>query len=181
MTLDHLYLRYFDSEYLASSIDDALDFLRGIQEIDVDEYLEGDLRQYFASKMPYPKRYKVHQRSYFIVIKTNATTLEEFKQNANGTKNKEDKKRDENALAFDAFQPGWYDATVCFKRVVPHPVTGKCTYFDTDFRVRMKASSVQDCYERILDHLRNRHDIDPRSQFPSIKGKNFTVQYLGIK
>jgi len=34
-----------------------------------------------------------------------------------------------------------------------------------------------DCYNRIVEHLRER--VDPRSQFPSAKGKNFKFKYLG--
>ncbi len=180
MTLDHLYIRFFDDEAVVASPDEALDFLRTMPDIDVDEYLEKDLRQYYESKMPYPKRYKVRQRCYFIVIKTNASTLEEFKNNA-GKRQEPGEKKEGKVVPFSAFQPGWYDVSMNFKRVVPHPVSGKCSYFDTDFRVRMKAESVQDCYDRVLNHLRNRHDVDVRSQFPSIKGKNFLAHYLGMK
>ena len=35
-----------------------------------------------------------------------------------------------------------------------------------------------DCYNRIVDHLRER--VDGRSQFPSAKGKNFRFKYLGM-
>jgi len=34
-----------------------------------------------------------------------------------------------------------------------------------------------DCYQRIVDYLRER--VDDRSQFPSAKGKNFKFRYLG--
>lgn len=180
MTLDHLYLRFFDEETLVDTPDEALDFLRAQPEIEVDDYLENDLRQYYESKMPYPKRYKVRQRCYFIVIKTNAKSLEEFKNNAT-TKNEQIEKKEKKVVSFDDFMPGWYDVSLNFKRVVVHPVTGKCQYFDTDFRVRMKGESQQDCYDRVLDHLRNRFDVDQRSQFPSIKGKNFNAHYLGMK
>ena len=180
MVLDHLYLRFFDSETVVGSPEEAIDFLRGMRDIEVDEFLEKDLKQYYESRMPYPKRYKVRQRCYFIVIKTNATSLEEFKNNANGKSNNT-AKDDKKVVSFDEFHPGWYDVNINFKRVVPHPVTNKCTYYDTDFRVRMKGESIQDCYDRVLDHLRNRFDVDPRSQFPSIKGKNFVANYLGIK
>lgn len=180
MTLDHLYIRFFDAEVVVASPAEALDFLRSMPDIDVDEFLERDLYQYYESKMPYPKRYKVRQRCYFIVIKTNATTLEEFKNNAT-IKQSAESKREKAVVTFETYNPGWYDASLCFKRVVAHPITNKCTYYDTDFKVRLKAESIQDCYNRMLDHLRNRHDVDPRSQFPSIKGKNFSARYLGIK
>jgi len=180
MTLDHLYLRFFDVETLVASPEEAIEFLRMQPDIIVDEFLEQDIYQYYESKMPYPKRYKVRQRCYFIVIKTNATTLEEFKNNAS-LKVEQAEKREKKPITFDTFQPGWYDVSVVFKRVVTHPITNKCSYFDTDFRVRLKGESIQDCYDRVMDHLRNRHDVDYRSQFPSIKGKNFVAHYLGIK
>jgi hypothetical protein len=41
----------------------------------------------------------------------------------------------------------------------------------------VKAESGLDCYERIVEHLRER--VDDRSQFPSAKGKNFKFRYLG--
>ena len=42
---------------------------------------------------------------------------------------------------------------------------------------RLKANSGMECYERIVEHLRER--VDERSQFPSAKGKNFKFRYLG--
>ena len=45
----------------------------------------------------------------------------------------------------------------------------------------MQAYSAQDCYNRIIDYLQSREDIDPRSQFPSVKGKNFQYSYIGLK
>lgn len=179
----NLYIRYFDSEVVVDDVNKAIDFLASIPEVDMDEFLSNDLIQYYHGNMPYPKRYKVRGRNYFIVIKTPAATLEEFKANANSTRankinNQERKEQEERELR--TFQPGWYDATMMFRRVVPMPQDGKCQYFDTDFRVRLKACSIQDCYDRICDHLRNRYDVDPRSQLPSIKGKNFTCQYLGM-
>ena len=75
--------------------------------------------------------------------------------------------------------PGWYDASLTFKRVISIPQTSKFQYRDATFRARVRAESIQDCYNRILDHLRSRHDIDPRSQFPSIKGRNFVCEFLG--
>lgn len=180
----NLYIRYFDLEVLVNSVSKAVDFLSSIPEIDVDEFLVSDLTQYYKSNMPYPKRYKVRGRIYFIVIKTTAESLEEFKLNASNAARsiKEDanmrKEAEENNIR--KFQPGWYAAGILFRRVVQMPHDGKCQYFDTDFRVRLKATSIQDCYDRICDHLRNRHDVDVRSQLPSIKGKNFSCQYLGM-
>ena len=75
----NLYLRYFDRETLVSNVEEALDFLSSIPEIGLNPDLEADIRDYVASDVCYPKRYKVRQRVYFIIIKTMATTMEDFK------------------------------------------------------------------------------------------------------
>ena len=31
----------------------------------------------------------------------------------------------------------------------------------------------------MIEHLKNRQDVDPRSQFPSAKGTNFTFEFVG--
>lgn len=75
----NLYLRYFDQETLVTSVDDAIGFLKSIPEIEMDAELEADVREYAASDLTYPKRYKVRPRVYFIVIKTTAQTMQDFK------------------------------------------------------------------------------------------------------
>ena len=178
----NLYLRYFDRETLVSNVEEALDFLSSIPEIGLNPDLEADIRDYVASDVCYPKRYKVRQRVYFIIIKTMATTMEDFK----------DKKAvrqmspvvDKHDLAASTMtrltemQPGWYEGTLDFKRVVMIPATGKHEYRDTHFVAQCKANSGQDCYARIVEYLRSR--VDGRSQFPSAKGKNFHFKYLGM-
>lgn len=76
----NLYLRYFDKEILVSSVDDAIGFLRSISEIALDEETEADIREYAASDVFFPKRYKVRPRVYFIVIKTTAANMQDFKE-----------------------------------------------------------------------------------------------------
>lgn len=187
----NLYIRYFDDECVVCSVDEALQFIRGIQGFTVTPDFEDDFRQYAEGDMPYPKRYKVRSRVYFIVIKTMATTLEEFKANGKGVGADGDSAVDAPRVMLrpkDHLQqrlneplPGWYEGTIHFKRVVVVPQTGKFDYKDTTFVARVKAVSPQDCYNRIIDHLRTRADVDPRSQFPSVKGKNFRYTYLGLK
>ena len=173
----NLYLRYFDRETLVSTVDEAIDFLRSIDEIDMTPELEADVRDYAASDVFYPKRYKIHPRVYFIVIKTEAATMQDFKE----------KKAVHEGPAVKAASPvltrlnevceGWYEGSVNFKRVLLVPATGKFQYRDTLFVARLKASSGIDCYERIIDYLRDR--VDERSQFPSAKGKNYKFGFLG--
>ena len=181
----NLYLRYFDKETLVNNVDQALAFLRSIPEIGMNPNIEADIRDYVASDVYYPKRYKVRQRVYFIIIKTTAATMLDFKQkkalHAAPQNNVQVEKREmaTNVMSrLNEERPGWYEGALDFKSVVMVPSTGKHEYRDTHFVVQCKALSGLDCYNRIVDHLRGR--VDSRSQFPSAKGKNFHFKYLGM-
>ena len=171
---------------MVHNVDDAIDFLRSIPEIGMNANIENDIRDYVASDVYYPKRYKVRQRVYFIIIKTTAATMLDFKQKkALHTMPQQNTpvmdKRDltTNVITrLNEERPGWYEGALDFKRVVMIPATGKHEYRDTHFVVQCKAMSGIDCYNRIVDHLRGR--VDTRSQFPSAKGKNFHFKYLGM-
>lgn len=182
----NLYIRYFDEECVVSSAEEACEFLSSLPGFVMDNYILNDIRQYMESPMPYPKRYKVRPRVYFILIKTNASTLAEFKMNGGKSQMVSssvagDAPREPMGNRFiNNDRPGWYEGEVFFKRVILIPGTNKFQYKDTCFRARCKAHNMQECYERIVDHLRSRQDIDPRSQFPSMKGKNFKCIYLGM-
>lgn len=187
----NLYIRYFDEECVVASIDEALQFISTFQGFTITPAFVEDFREYVNSPMPYPKRYKVRARVYFIIIKTTAATLEEFKANGKGgldtggevmeTARTFLRPKDQIQMRLNDEMPGWYEGTLHFKRVVVVPETGKFDYMDTTFTARVKAYSAQDCYNRIIDHLRTRSDVDPRSQFPSAKGKNYQYTYLGLK
>lgn len=178
----NLYIRYFDEECVVSNVSEAYEFLSSIPGIVLDEFFLNDLKQYMESPMPYPKRYKVRPRVYFIVIKTTAKDLAEFKANGGrSAANVSDgiaKEMPVNRLMEEKI--GWYEGMLSFKRVIAIPGTNKFQYKDTYFTARVKAHSPIDCYNRIIEHLRDRQDVDPRSQFPSAKGKNFKFQYLGM-
>ena len=182
----NLYIRYFDDEAVVSSIDDAVKFLNSlnIPDFKTDDDFIADLEEFIASPVTYPKRYKVRTHSYFIVIKTSVSTLEEFKANAaknlmkDVTEAESNRKKPKGAVLNDQI-PGWYDGELCFKRVIAIPGTNKFQYKDTSFRALVKAGSPMDCYNRIVDHLKNRPEVDPRSQYPSPKGRNFTFTYMG--
>ena len=176
----NLYLRYFDNEILVHTVDEAIDFLSSIEEIGMDANLEHDIRQYAESEIYYPKRYKIRPRVYFIIIKTEAETMEDFKNKKalRTPSENSDKPMVTPVLArLNERREGWYEGIVDFKRVLLVPGTGKFEYRDTHFVARCKAESGMDCYNRIIDNLRQR--VDPRSQFPSPKGKNFQFEYLG--
>ena len=177
----NLYLRYFDNETLVTSVDDAIAFLRGIDEIGMNPVLEADIRDYAVSDVLYPKRYKIRPRVYFIIIKTEAMTMQDFKDKkalrSGGDVVAKDRSVSPVLQKLNEEQEGWYEGTIDFKRVLLVPGTGKFQYRDTHFVAQVKAVSGLDCYNRIVDHLRQR--VDERSQFPSAKGKNFSFRFLG--
>ncbi len=184
----NLYVRYFNQDILAQNVEEVLDFLYSIPEIQVTPEMETDLRTYAESDMPYPKRYKVRPRIYFIVIKTTAETMEEFKSHNKNAENRQedaaaaaprDNRNGQKSLSLSETNPGWYRGAIFFKRVVQIPGTGKFQYQDTRFSAYVKAESGQHCYDRIVEHLKNRQDVDLRSQFPSPRGSNFQFEYLG--
>ena len=178
----NLYLRYFDRETLVPTVDEAIEFLSSIDEIEMNPLLEADIREYASSDVFYPKRYKVRPRVYFIIIKTEAATMMDFKQKKALRSNApEGDHRETVAPAVARLsekREGWYEASLTFKRVVLIPSTGKHEYRDTQFVANVKAFSGQDAYNRVVEHLRER--VDNRSQFPSAKGKNFKFKYLGM-
>ena len=174
----NLYLRYFDNETLVYNVEEAVDFLKSIPEIGMTPELEADVRDYIGSDVFYPKRYKVRPRVYFIIIKTEAATMMDFKQKKALRSNApEGEHRATVAPAVARLsekREGWYEASLTFKRVVLIPSTGKHEYRDTQFVANVKAFSGQDAYNRVVEHLRER--VDSRSQFPSAKGKNFKLE-----
>ena len=174
----NLYLRYFDREALVHNADEALDFLCSIQDIHITPELEDDIRAYAGSDVFYPKRYKVRPRVYFIIIKTEAATMADFKQKKAVRPVADNNQPSPIVLHLNEERDGWYEGSLDFKRVVLVPATGKHEYRDTHFTARCKAISGLDCYNRIVEYLRDH--VDNRSQFPSAKGKNFQFHYLGM-
>ena len=182
----NLYVRYFDHEHLAKSVDEALDFLRTIEEIKIESNAASRITTFLNSSNLYPFRLKVSYSNYVLFLKTEAETLEQFKEEE--VLRKEQKadraatmaERKKNILdALNEQKIGWWEVLFTFKRVMIIPETGKCKYIDTPFRVRLKANSAMDAYNQVIDHLLNRPEIDPRSQFPSAKSEKFQYTYLG--
>ena len=176
----NLYLRYFDRETLVTSVEEALEFLSAINEVGMNPVLENDIRDYVASDVFYPKRYKIRPRVYFIIIKTEAATMADFKDKKAvhvGPAGGGHDRSGSTIARLNEERYGWYEGVIDFKRVLLVPGTGKFQYRDTHFVARVKAASGLDCYNRIVEHLQER--VDERSQFPSAKGKNFKFYYLG--
>ena len=147
----NLYVRYFDHEYLATSIEDALNFLSGIGEIKLESNAASRIQTFLNSSNLYPFRLKVSYSNYVLFLKTEATTIEQFKEEQALRK----EQRAEHAIsmaerkksildALNEQKPGWWEVGLMFKRVIVMPETGKCQYVDTPFRVRLKAISAMD-------------------------------------
>ena len=77
----NIYARFFDNETLVNNVEDLLAFLQGLQDFKVTPDMEEDIREYVSSDVRFPRRYKIKPRIYFILIKTSAETMEEFKSN----------------------------------------------------------------------------------------------------
>ena len=181
----NLYVRYFDHECLAKTIDEALDFLATIDEIKLESNTASRISTFLNSSNLYPFRLKVSYSNYVLFLKTEAETLEQFKEEeAMRKEQKSDRlttiaERKKSILeALNEEKTGWWEACLVFKRVLTMPETGKCKYIDTPFRVRLKANSAMDAYNRIVEHLKNRPEVDPRSQFPAAKSQNFEYTFL---
>ena len=182
----NLFIRYFDHEALATNIDEALEFLSTIEEVKIDNNIASRIQAFMDSSNLYPYRLKVSYSNYILFLKTEAATIEEFKemeqirkqQKAEGILPTMAERKKTVLDILNEENPGWYEATILFKRVVLVPETNKFQYKDTRFTARLKAASPMDCYNRLIEHLQSREEIDQRSQFPSAKSSNFEYKYL---
>lgn len=177
----NLYVRYYDGEAVVSSIDELIYSLKqfGVPESVFDDDFMDEVYEFTHSKAVHPKRFRVSPRQYFILIKTNVNSLAEFKANAKRNAAGVPTPKNDRLAILNEICPGWYDGQITFKRVVFSSLLNKFQYKDTTFRARVKAQSAIDCYNRIVLYLRNRQDVDPRSQFPSAKGRNYSYTFLG--
>lgn len=183
----NIYARFFDHETVVPNVEQLMDFFSTLPEIHVTPQMEEDIRAYVDSDMPYPKRYKISPRIYFILIKTTAQTLEEFKAHKKSPSpmkaadNEAMGRKNMKTMALAEMNRGWYRGSITFKRVLQIPGTGKYQYQDTSFEALVLCNTGQECYNRIVAYLKNRTDVDMRSQFPSAKGASFDFEYLGTE
>jgi len=184
----NLYVRYFDHDTLATNMDEVASFLGTLRDVKVNNDMFNRIEAFVHSENVYPFRLKVSYSNYILFLKTDAKDLVEFKYREKQRKQQQsenrmtmaEKKRSQLQVLGQE-QEGWYVASVMFKRVIMNPETGKCQYVDTKFRARLKAMSALDCYNRVIQHLKNRQDVDPRSQFPSVKSNNFHYEFIGTE
>lgn len=188
----NIYARYFNQDILVHSFDELMDFLSSIQEIPITQRLVDEVRAYVQSDMPYPRRYKIRPRVYFIMIKTTAETMEEFKSHRKEAIAEDapvvmrpadavQTKKEIKAAQLAEERSGWYYATIVFKRVIQVAATTKFRYQDTVFEAFVRANSGAECFDKVIAHLKNRPEVDSRSQFPSARGSNFTFEYVGTE
>jgi hypothetical protein len=76
----NLYLRYFDQETLVYSVEEALIFCTQFQRLNWNPVWKMIFVNMSNSDVFYPKRYKVRQGCYFIIIKTEAATMARFQR-----------------------------------------------------------------------------------------------------
>lgn len=172
------YARYFDSEGVFPTPQALVDFISSIPQITMTEDLSDAIFQFCADKTSFPRHFRLPNKSTFIVIKTNASSLSEFKtRGANGGVIPSEKK-DVVRTPLDDIKEGLYDVSMTFRRAVVNPDTRKCGFVDENFRVEMHAESPRQCFETVLDYLKRHPEVDPRSQFPSIRSSNFKARLL---
>ncbi len=172
------YARYFDSESVLPTPRALVDFIASVPQITMTEELEGAILKFCEDKTSFPRHFRLPNKHTFIVIKTNASSLDEFKTvGANGGIARGEAKEPKNSVV-DELHPGKYNVRVLFRRAVVNPETHKCAFVDETFEVEMLAQSQRQCYDVVLEHLKNHPDIDARSQYPSIRSANFTATLL---
>lgn len=185
----NLFIRYFNNETLAHNVDEAMAFLVSLNDIKIDSTVYDRVSDFYKSGNTYPFRLKVSYSNYVLFLKTDANSTEEFHRleqdhKAVKTDSKVISSADKKRLEMESLnrvRPGWYEATLVFKRVVINVFTNKCQYIDTPFSVRCKAESAMDCYSRIISHLKARPELDPRCQYPGIRSNSFKFKYIGEK
>lgn len=205
----NLYLRYFDSETLVTNVNDALAFLSSIPEIGFNDRIAEDVRQYFESDNRFPKRYKVRPKIYFIMIKTDANNMREFKDyrarsvsKANDTPKPKDEpqlpryQEPERVVTQVAADYGRRDRE--YQNTTMALYSRRFGWYEgvCDFK-RVTVNPVTGKNEYRDTHFvarckavsgidcynriieHLRSCVDERSQFPSPKGGNFAFAYLG--
>ena len=182
----NIYARYFDQEIVASSFEELITFLTSIPEINVTTELLDSVKAYIDSPLPYPKRYKLRPRVYFILIKTTAKNILEFKNNKNQSENTKAPSdnsshtyKDERITSLTEENPGWYKVTLNIKRMVHIEELQKFQYQDSAITAYVNNDSPIGCYNRLIEYIKSRKDIDPRTQIPSAKSESFKYEYIG--
>ncbi len=202
------YIRFFDKDVLVSSFEEAYSFLASIPQIKMDAARCEILRKFVDSPSKFPLRLKITPKVYALVLKTEETDIENLRNGNAGENERGRSRRQvavpsqpaaphrmaatdiapidewkrrtyDRMMQLNDEVPGIYDAFLVFKRVVPMAENpSKVCYKDTRFAARMRANSAMDCYNKLVEHLKGRQDVDPRSQYPSAKSNKFDFKLL---
>lgn len=173
------YARYFDSEGVFDTPQSLVEFISSIPQIMMTEELSDAILKFCFDKTSFPRHFRLPNKNTFIVIKTTAASLEEFKtRGANGGNTPAESKESKPSVA-DEIHPGLYDVSMTFRRAIVNPETRKCSFVEETFEVEMLAQSQRQCFEVVIEYLKNHPDVDPRSQYPSIRSSsNFRATLL---
>jgi hypothetical protein len=172
------YVRYFDSEGVFPTPQNLIEFLSNVPKILMTEELADAILKFCEDKTSHPRHFRLPNKSTFIIIKTNATTLDEFKlRGANGGIVPIECK-ESIPSSIDELRPGMYNVKVNFRRALVNPETKKCGFVDELFEVEMLAQGVRHCFDVVIDYLKKHPDVDPRSQYPGIKSSNFSATLI---
>lgn len=172
------YARYFDSEGVFPTPESLIEFLTSISQILMTEELSDAVLKFCADKTSHPRHFRLPNKTTFIIIKTNSSTLEEFKtRGANGGTMPAEIKETKQGPA-DEINPGKYEVRMVFRRAIVNPETRKCSFVEEIFEVEMLAQSQRHCFDVVMEHLKSHPDVDPRSQYPSIRSANFSAKLI---
>lgn len=172
------YVRYFDDETMVDNLKEAMDFLSGLDGVEMDEACVEQLTSYFTTDQKGSKKIYMPNHRSFLIIKTTVNTMEEFK--ANNQKNAEaGEERPSGTKVLDAEQHGWYECKLSFQRIVTNPETKKCFYYNDTLEAKVMAESARDAHTQMVKHLRENPDVDERSQMPAAASKNFVWRFVG--
>lgn len=171
------YVRYFDEETLTGSMKETFDFLSGLEDIEMDDNCVSQVEEYFTTDQKGMRKFVMPNHKSFIVIKTTAGSLEEFKKN--NQKSAESAPKAAGQKNFDIEQKGWYECSMTISRMLTNPETGKSFYYMDTMVAKVNAGTPREAYEKMVKHVHDNPEIDSRSQIPAAANKNFQYRFLG--
>lgn len=170
------YVRYFDDEAFVSSMKEAFDFLGGLPDVELDDDCLAQVEEYFTTDQKGMHKFFMPNHKTFVVIKTTASSLEEFKKN---NQKNEDSGKTQPQKALDLEQIGWYDCSMTISRMLTNPETGKSFYYLDTMKAKVHANTPHEAYNKMVKHVHDNPEIDSRSQIPAAANKNFQYTFIG--
>lgn len=155
---------------------ETFDFLGGLQDIEIDADCLSQVEEYFTTDQKGMRKFFMPNHKTFIVIKTTADTLEEFKKN---NQKNEASAKTPTQKALDTEQVGWYDCSMTISRMLTNPETGKSFYYLDTMKAKVYANTAHEAYNKMVKHVHDNPEIDSRSQIPAAANKNFQYTFIG--